>query len=143
MWEPPTSGGILIQEEYWPDEWKILTCCLLLNLTSIKQVRPMIHNFFEKYPTPSSIINAEVEELQQLLKPLGFWRKRTKTLKRFSEEFVGSDWKMPKDLFGCGKYANDCWKILCAGQWRETSPGDHALNEYQDFLNDYFGDKNA
>ena len=59
MWTPPYSNGILIQEEYWPDEWKVLTCCLLLNLTSIKQVKPMIHDFFKKYPNPDSMTLAE------------------------------------------------------------------------------------
>ena len=139
MWKPPNSNGILIQEEYWPNEWKILTCCLLLNLTSIKQVRPMIKKFFTLYPDANSMIDSNETELQNLLKPLGFWRKRVKTLKRFSEEYLTKDWLTAKDLYGCGKYADDCYQILCKGKWQDVEPKDHALNEYLDFLLEHYG----
>ena len=143
MWQPPKSNGILIQEQFWPDEWKILTCCLLLNLTSIRQVRPMVKQLFEKYPDAKSMSLAKEGDLHVLLKPLGFWKKRAKTLKRFSHEFLKGDWQTAKDLYGCGKYADDCFQILCRGAWKTVSPKDHALNEYYDFLTEHYGGKDA
>jgi hypothetical protein len=42
MWIPPKFG--LIQEKYWPDGWKILICCLCLNLTKRAQMEPVSIN---------------------------------------------------------------------------------------------------
>ena len=38
------------------------------------------------------------------------------------------------ELFGCGKYANDAYKIFVKGQWKDTHPSDHALNDYHSWL---------
>jgi methyl-CpG-binding domain protein 4 len=133
-WTPPKSPFDLLQERFWPDEWKILVVCLLLNLTSRKQVEPMIAGFFEKYPDPKSIIAASEEELRPILKPLGLVNKRVKTLKRFSIEFLKKEWKTAKDLYGCGKYADDAWRIFCLGNYAGLEPHDHALVDYHGFL---------
>ena len=50
------------------------------------------------------------------------------------QEYMTKKWKSPKDLFGCGKYADDCWHIFCKGDWQSVSPSDHALNKYHDWL---------
>ena len=49
MWQPPKSPVGLIQEELWPDEWKILISCLMLNQTTRKQVDKVIWKFFDKW----------------------------------------------------------------------------------------------
>jgi len=133
-WIPPKSPYDLLQERFWPNEWKILVVCLMLNQTSRKQVEPMIEKFFSKYPDPNSILSANEEELFSILKPLGLANKRVKTLKKFSEQFLSEDWKTAKDLYGCGKYADDAWRIFCLGDWKKVSPNDHALVFYHDFL---------
>ena len=137
-WNPPVSPMGLVQEPYFGDEWKILVCCLLLNLTTHKQVRKALPIFFNKYPDASSLINSVDQELRVLLKPLGLVNKRAKTLIRFSREYLTHDWKTAKDLYGCGKYADDAWHIFCVGDWKNIKPKDHALNDYHNFLDDYF-----
>ena len=104
-WNPPKSPWNLVQEPYFGDEWKILVCCLLLNLTTHKQVRKILHELFRKYPGPASMAIAKEEDLKDLLRPLGLVNKRAKTLIRFSHEYLTKDWKTAKDLYGCGKYA--------------------------------------
>ena len=42
----------LLQEIYQDDGWKMLTCCMLLNLTNRKQVDTIRDELFKKYPTP-------------------------------------------------------------------------------------------
>ena len=42
----------LLQEIYQPDGWKMLTCCMLLNLTNRKQVDGIRDELFKRYPTP-------------------------------------------------------------------------------------------
>ncbi len=137
-WAPPRSPHGLIQESLWPDEWRVLISCLLLNLTTRRQVDKVIDHLFHRYPGPVSMWMAKDDELHDIIKTLGLANKRTKTLKRFSEEYLGSDWQTPKDLYGCGKYADDAWRIFCKGEWETVEPDDHALNKYHSFLKDRF-----
>ena len=84
------------------------------------------------YPGPCSMANAKDDDLRDIIKSLGLANKRVKTLKRFSLEYMTKKWKTPKDLFGCGKYADDAWRIFCRGDWKDVEPKDHALNKYHD-----------
>ncbi len=133
-WVPPRSPHGLIQEDLWPNEWRILVACLMLNLTTRKQVDGVIHEFFRRWPDPGSLEAADLNELEELIKPLGMWRKRAQTLLRFNREYVSGGWSTARDLHGCGKYADDCWRIFCLGDWRSVQPQDHALNKYHSFL---------
>jgi methyl-CpG-binding domain protein 4 len=142
-WKPPKSPHGLLQESLWPNEWKILVSCLLLNLTTRKQVDKVIDGLFKKYPDPHSMRAANDDDLHEMIKSLGLANKRVNTLKRFSDEYVNKQWKTPKELYGCGKYADDAWRIFCRGDWRLVEPNDHALNDYFNFLKTNLGDNNA
>lgn len=133
-WVPPRSPHDLIQEDLWPNEWRILVACLMLNLTTRKQVDGVIHEFFRRWPEPGSLETADLNELEGLIKPLGMWRKRSQTLLRFNREYMAGGWSTARDLHGCGKYADDCWRIFCLGDWRAVQPQDHMLNKYHDHL---------
>ena len=67
-WIPPKSPYDLLQERFWPNEWKILVVCLMLNQTSRKQVEPMIQDFFLRYPDPMSILDSRDEDLFLILR---------------------------------------------------------------------------
>jgi methyl-CpG-binding domain protein 4 len=138
-WTPPRSPHGLIQEDLWPNEWKILISCLMLNLTTRKQVDGVIYKFFDKWPDPASLEAAEAHELEDIIKPLGMWKKRSQTLLRFNREYLMGKWKTAKDIHGCGKYADDCWRIFCLGTWTSVIPQDHALNKYHNFLTKSLG----
>jgi methyl-CpG-binding domain protein 4 len=134
MWNPPKSPHFLIQESLWPDEWKILVACLMLNQTTRKQLDKVIDTFFEKWPNAHALLQATEAEIQDVIKPLGFWNKRPKTLKKFSEQYIAGGWSEPIELYGVGKYANDAWRIFIRGDWQAVEPKDHALNKYHDWL---------
>ena len=72
----------LLQEIYQSDGWKMLTCCMLLNLTNRKQVDKVREELFKKYPTPKDMMNADESELSELLKPLGLYNRRARSLKK-------------------------------------------------------------
>lgn len=44
-----------------------------------------------------------------------------------------------KQLYGCGKYADDSDRIFYLGLWQETTPTDSALIRYKDFLERHYG----
>jgi|TARA_B110000977_G_scaffold100250_1_gene131568 methyl-CpG-binding domain protein 4 len=101
----------LLQEIYQPDGWKMLTCCMLLNLTNRKQVDTIRDELFSRYPTPTDMMNANQSELAKLLKPLGLYNRRAKSLKKMSEGYV-KGFNSVDELYGIGQYAKDSWEIF-------------------------------
>lgn len=138
MWTPPKFG--LIQEQYWPDGWKILVCCLCLNLTTRKQMEPVVAEVFKRWPTPKDLVDAPDADLEALITPLGMQHKRTRTLKRMSAEYAAGGWTQAKQLHGVGKYGDDAYRIFILGDWRAVEPKDHALNDYHEHLRKTLGD---
>ena len=136
LWHPPQLNSWskpLIQERYFPDRWKMLICCLMLNLTSYKQVLPIIDGFFERWPDPETASKADEQEMKEYLKSLGMYNKRSKTIIKMSKQFL-EGFSHPKQLHGCGKYASDSDAIFYQGRWREVVPTDGALKRYIQFL---------
>ena len=118
----------LLQEIYQPDGWKMLTCCMLLNLTNRRQVDGIRDELFKRYPTPKKMMNANQSELAELLKPLGLYNRRAKSLKKMSEGYV-KGFKSVDELYGIGQYAKDSWEIFQNNN-RKVNPTDKVLQEY-------------
>ena len=118
----------LLQEIYQPDGWKMLTCCMLLNLTNRKQVDTVRDELFKRYPTPKDMMNANQSELAELLKPLGLYNRRAKSLKKMSEGYV-KGFNSVDELYGIGKYAMDSWEIFQNNN-RNVNPTDKVLLAY-------------
>ena len=55
---------------------------------------------------------AEPVELAELLRPLGFYNRRARSLIRFSTEWIAKPWQHPRELYGIGQYAADSWDIF-------------------------------
>lgn len=106
----------------------MLTCCMLLNLTNRKQVDTVRDELFKRYPTPKKMMNANQSELAELLKPLGLYNRRAKSLKKMSEGYV-KGFKSVDELYGIGKYAKDSWEIFQNNN-TDVSPTDKVLLEY-------------
>jgi methyl-CpG-binding domain protein 4 len=138
-WQPPRSPIGMLQEDMWPDVWKILVACILHNQTRRKQVDRVYVELFDLYPTPQRMAEADPADVSRILQPLGFQNRRGKGLVRFSQDFVSKEWKTPKELYGCGKYAEDCYRVFCLGDWRSVQPTDHKLNDYVDWLREQNG----
>ena len=136
LWNPPLLNKWeepLIQERYFPDRWKMLVCCLMLNLTSHKQVNPIIDGFFKRWPNALKASEADELEMKEYLKSLGMYNKRAKTIIKMSKQFI-EGFSQPKQLYGCGKYASDSDLIFYQGRWKEVEPTDGALKRYIRFM---------
>jgi methyl-CpG-binding domain protein 4 len=133
-WQPPKSPVGMLQESMWPDTWKILVACILHNQTRRKQVDKVYVELFDRYPTPQCMAEADPSDLSRILQPLGFQNRRGAGLVRFSQDYVSKQRSTPKELHGCGKYAEDCYRVFCLGDWRTVQPTDHKLNDYVDWL---------
>lgn len=85
----------------------------------------VIDSLFERYPSPFAMSEADQQELAELIRPLGFYNKRSQTLIDMALEYV--DIKRlektavakrrgyvfdPIMLPGCGNYAFHSWMIF-------------------------------
>ncbi|KAM6062062.1 methyl-CpG-binding domain protein 4, partial [Chlamydotis macqueenii] len=133
-WTPPRSPFNLIQETLFHDPWKLLIATIFLNKTSGKMAIPVLWEFLKKYPSPEITRTADWKEMSELLKPLGLYELRAKTIVKFSDEYLSKRWKYPIELHGIGKYGNDSYRIFCVNEWKEVQPQDHKLNVYHAWL---------
>ncbi|KAM3848074.1 methyl-CpG-binding domain protein 4 isoform 2-T2 [Vipera latastei] len=99
-----------------------------------KMAFPVLWEFFKKYPSPKVARTANWKEMSELLKPLGLYELRAKTIVKFSDEYLVKQWKYPIELHGIGKYGNDSYRIFCVNEWKEVQPQDHKLNIYHSWL---------
>ncbi len=102
---------ILIQEDYLDDPWKMLVCCILLNQTNNKQVRPILSSVFDLIPNPMSASEVDVEVLAQVIKTTGFQNVKASRIKKLSHKWIGG-FSSVSDLPGIGRYGYDSWEIF-------------------------------
>ncbi|XP_076202915.1 methyl-CpG-binding domain protein 4 [Aptenodytes patagonicus] len=122
-WTPPRSPFNLVQETLFHDPWKLLIATIFLNKTSGKMAIPVLWEFLKKYPSPEITRTADWKEMSELLKPLGLYELRAKTIIKFSDEYLSKRWKYPIELHGIGKYGNDSYRIFCVNEWKEAEAG--------------------
>ncbi|XP_012719404.2 methyl-CpG-binding domain protein 4 [Fundulus heteroclitus] len=133
-WTPPRSPFNLIQETLFHDPWKLLVATIFLNKTSGKMAIPVLWQFFERYPSAEVTREADWKPMSELMKPLGLYELRAKSIIRFSDEYLNKPWRYPIELHGIGKYGNDSYRIFCVEEWRQVTPEDHKLNKYHAWL---------
>lgn len=112
---------ILIQEDYLNDHWKMMVCCICLNQTNNKQVRPILDILFAIIPDPNSAIMCPKEMISECLKSTGFQNVKADRIKKMSQKWLDG-FSHPSELPGIGKYGQDSWDIFINGNLgRETS----------------------
>lgn len=124
---PPYSPVGIIQEATWPDEWKCLVQCILLNCTSRKQVERIWREFEARFPTPQSLDEAPEDDVRAIVASLGFKDRRTKVLKAMTRAYLGGNWQHASELPGVGVYAARMHDMLFRGELGCEPPKDHAL----------------
>lgn len=112
-------------------QWRMLVGCILLNVTTRRQAEPVWPELFRRWPTPEALAAADRDELGELLRPLGCWRRRAASLSTFSSEWCNLE-GVPEEvesLPGIGKYAGDSWRIFVLGH-QDVEPTDKELRRY-------------
>ena len=118
----------LLQEIYQDDGWKMLVCCMLVNLTNRIQVDTVRDKLFSVYPTPQDMMRAKHSDLVDIIKPLGLYNTRADRLIKMSEGYV-KGFKSVDELYGIGQYAKDSWEIF-QNKNNNIKPTDKVLQEY-------------
>ncbi len=124
----------ILQQEFCNQDpknpgFRLLIACIMLNQTSNKNVRKVIYTFFERWPTPQSVISASDDDIREHIRPLGFYNVRTKRIKQFSREYINKKFNRASELHGIGKYADDSYEIFIKGNLN-VNPTDKILRKY-------------
>jgi len=123
---------ILIQEDYLKESWKMMVCCILLNQTNNKQVRPILSSVFELIPTPISTIGCDPERLAEVIKTTGFQNVKALRIIKLSQKWVDG-FIDAIELPGIGKYGRDSWEIFVKKNL-SVEPTDKKLIIYLDSI---------
>ena len=75
--EYPDSGCSLVYEE----PWKLLVSVRLAAQCTDARVNEIVPKLYEKFPTMEAIATADVEEIEQIVRPCGLGRSKAKDIK--------------------------------------------------------------
>jgi endonuclease III len=123
---------ILIQEDYLDNQWKMMVCCILLNQTNNKQVRPILSSVFELISNPLSAIGCDPERLAAVIKTTGFQNVKASRIIKLSQKWVDG-FNDAIELPGIGKYGRDSWEIFVKKNL-SVEPTDKKLIIYLDSI---------
>jgi endonuclease III len=128
---------ILIQEEYLGDTFKMFVCCILLNQTNNRQVRPILKRVFELIPNPQASISCDQDVLACAIKTTGFQNIKARRIKQMSLKFMEIGGNVDRSnimgIPGIGKYGRDSWEIFIKGNL-DIETEDKKLSEYLRFF---------
>lgn len=120
------------QLELVEQPWRMLLTCSALNLTSWKQVDPVMERFFGRWPTPQEFLGSTHDQVVEILRPLGFYNRRARTWKRLTEAWLRLDNPTRTEISklpGVGQYALDSWCIFIERDL-SVEPTDKVLAEW-------------
>ncbi len=105
------------------DPWAILVASFLLRKTTTRQVIKIYDKFMKTYPSPERLLRASVNDLKELIRPLGIENQRAKHLKELAkvvmEEFQGvipCNKNLLKRMPGVGDYIASEILLLACGK---------------------------
>lgn len=101
----------LIQEDYLNDGWKMMVCCILLNQTNNRQVRPILEKLFELIPDAYVASQSDKSSISAIIKTTGFQNVKAEKIIKLSKKWIDG-FNDVIDLPGIGKYGKDSWEIF-------------------------------
>lgn len=111
-------------------KWKHMIAVMCLNQTYRKQVKRVLPELWNRYPTPQKYLSGRLSKQQKILEPLGMWRVRSNRIRKMTEQYLTWDGKDAADLQGIGKYGSDSYKIF----FQNTIPDDVTDKELKKYI---------
>lgn len=128
----------LLEELFLDDPFRLLLSAIFLNRTTRIQVDHVLCEFLETWPTPESVLGAELDHLVTVLRPMGMCHRRAAGIQSFTHDYLKcqNTKNMRKlsahdlqQMFYCGRYATDAYLVFIRRNW-SIEPQDHALRAY-------------
>ncbi|MFL5344742.1 MAG: endonuclease III [Hyalangium sp.] len=72
----------------WSTPYELLVATILAAQCTDERVNRVTATLFQKYPGPQALAQADTAELEEDLKPTGFYKQKTKTVQSMSRELL-------------------------------------------------------
>ena len=130
----PLRDDLMVQQQLPSKEeriraWQHMVAVIMLNQTGRKPVKTVLPQFLSHWSRPSEFIQADLETVQSIIKPLGMVNVRTKRLLRMTVDFLTWDGNDATMLYGIGKYGSDSYEIFFKQNYT-VQPTDKELKRY-------------
>tara|TARA_A200000113_G_scaffold218157_1_gene225344 strand:+ start:102 stop:500 length:399 start_codon:yes stop_codon:yes gene_type:complete len=109
--------------------WQHFVGVICLNQTGRIQVKRVLPEFFDKWPTPEAFLKSDTKTVIEVIKSLGFYNRRENTIRKMTQDFLTWDKEDATKLHGIGKYGSDSYELFYKKRIPENV-GDHELKRY-------------
>ena len=82
------SSKMRLAAEKWKNPWEILISTILSARTRDEKTIPVAKKLFEKYSTVKKLANANLGKVEKIIKPVNFYRNKSKNIINCSKEIV-------------------------------------------------------
>jgi len=104
------------------DPFKVLCLALMLQKTKAELVDRVYRSFVERFPSPEALAKASLEEIKEVIKPIGMYNRRAKRFKEIAavllEKHGGKVPRSEEELLslpGVGKYSASVVRCVAFG----------------------------
>ena len=109
--------------------WQHFVGVICLNQTSRIQVKRVLPEFFDRWPTPEKFLRSRKATVINVIKSLGFYNRRENAIRKMTKDFLTWDKVDATKLYGIGKYGSDSYELFYNKRVPENV-GDHELKRY-------------
>ena len=109
--------------------WQHFVGVICLNQTGRLQVKRVLPEFFDKWPTPEAFLKSDKKTVIEVIKSLGFYNRRENSIRKMTQDFLTWDGEDATELHGVGKYGSDSYELFYKKRIPENV-GDHELKRY-------------
>ncbi len=110
-------------------KWQHMVAVIMLNQTGRKAVKYVLPLFLKQWPTPNKFLLAGIDDVKEVIWPLGMYNIRFQRLKRMTADFLTWDGNDATMLYGIGKYGSDSYEIFFKQNYT-VEPTDKELKRY-------------
>jgi len=83
----------------YADPWQLLVATILSAQCTDARVNQVTPRLFEKYPTIGDFAEADINELEEMVRPAGFFRNKARAIRESAQQIVDEfDGRMPQTM---------------------------------------------
>lgn len=82
------ASDLRLAADGWDEDWKTLIATLMSARTTDKKTIPVAESLFEKYPDIKKLSKASIFSIQNLIRPVNFYKTKSKNIKNLANILV-------------------------------------------------------
>jgi len=94
-----TPKKLRLAAEKWKHSWKTLISTILSARTRDETTIKVSLELYKKYPTIKQLSNASIESIQKTIKPINFYKNKSKNILNYSNELIKNHKGIPSHDF--------------------------------------------